>query len=244
MNPKFERITDENGNLIGQRKHYPEGTSDMRLLDHEGNYTPWEPEALPEDATQNDVSDPTTLLNPDTLLEEGRIDSDTYANMVGYMSRFGDYPSTIEDIEADEFTPEMAADMMHNKEEDWNAKVAAQELLEEVREEIDMHVPGAKDDASKQRAALVLGGFAGALEEVIEVGTFGAEKYTPNGWMHVNDARDRYFDAAMRHWLKTMNGNIRNQEDGNVRHLAQCIWNLLAVLEFELAEERRDVGSE
>lgn len=101
-----------------------------------------------------------------------------------------------------------------------------------------MHEPGAKDDETKPMAALVLSGFSGALQEVIKVGTFGAQKYSPNSWMHVPNAPDRYQNAAMRHWLKCMDGEILNPDDGFVRHMAQVCWNMLAVLEFQLAEEQ------
>ena len=49
----------------------------------------------------------------------------------------------------------------------------------------DLHKPGAKDDGVKPRTDLVLGGFSRALLEVSQVGTFGANKYTDNGWMEV-----------------------------------------------------------
>ena len=101
-----------------------------------------------------------------------------------------------------------------------------------------MHEPGAKDDERKPLSALVLGGFSDALQEVIKVGTYGADKYSPNGWMYVDNARDRYANAALRHWLLHMSGHRFNIEDGNVRHMAQVIWNLLAVLEFDLAAEQ------
>ena len=42
---------------------------------------------------------------------------------------------------------------------------------------------GAKLDAGKNRLGLVLCGFARALQEVGKVGTYGATKYTDNGWV-------------------------------------------------------------
>ncbi len=118
------------------------------------------------------------------------------------------------------------------------AELSKATIQEPTPDEAYMHTPGAKDDEAKPMSALVLGGFSGALQEVIKVGTFGAIKYSPNGWMHVPNAHDRYSNAAMRHWLKRMDGETFNFEDGNVRHLAQVIWNLCAVLEFELAEDQ------
>lgn len=101
----------------------------------------------------------------------------------------------------------------------------------------DQHEVGAKLDHGKLRPALVLGGFSKALVEVSKVGTYGAQKYTDNGWKGVPNGKQRYRDAALRHWLKEMNGAIINEEDGDVFHLAQTIWNLLAVLELELGSK-------
>lgn len=91
---------------------------------------------------------------------------------------------------------------------------------------------GAKLDAGKLRPALVLGNFPYALTAVAEVGTYGANKYSANGWKHVPNGVNRYMDAALRHWLKHMSGDRINEEDGGVSHLAQTIWNLLAVYEL------------
>jgi hypothetical protein len=46
---------------------------------------------------------------------------------------------------------------------------------------INQHAPGAKLDADKIRAGLVIGGFSHALRSVAAVGTFGAKKYSDNG---------------------------------------------------------------
>lgn len=45
------------------------------------------------------------------------------------------------------------------------------------------HQPGAKLDAGKLRADLMLDGFPRALTAVAEVATYGATKYTPHGWV-------------------------------------------------------------
>ena len=90
--------------------------------------------------------------------------------------------------------------------------------------------PGAKLDGGKPRASMVLGGFSEALKEVCRVGTYGAEKYTPNGWMEVPDGVQRYDDAMMRHWLE---GDGTDEETG-LLHRAQAVWNALAALELYL----------
>ncbi len=95
------------------------------------------------------------------------------------------------------------------------------------------HSPGAKLDAGKLRVNLVLGDFAHALEAVVEVGTFGANKYSPSGWLSVEDAEERYADAAGRHWLKMAQGEEIDPDSG-LPHLAHYAWNILAGLELTM----------
>ena len=97
---------------------------------------------------------------------------------------------------------------------------------------INQHEAGAKLDAGKNRAGLVILGFAHALLEVAKVGTFGANKYTDNGWMHVKDGENRYTDAMLRHLLAEQNGEI--DEESGMLHAAQVAWNALARLHFIL----------
>lgn len=57
------------------------------------------------------------------------------------------------------------------------------------------HEPGSKMDAGKNRLGLVFNGFSHALQAVGAVGTFGANKYTEEGWKAVPGAKERYTDA-------------------------------------------------
>lgn len=100
------------------------------------------------------------------------------------------------------------------------------------------HEPGAKLDAGKPRPALVLGGFSRALEAVTEVGTFGARKYTPNGWRSVPNGVERYSEAMLRHWLKETQG-IELDPGSNLTHAAHLAWNALARLELMLEQQER-----
>jgi hypothetical protein len=102
----------------------------------------------------------------------------------------------------------------------------------------DLHTAGAKADAGKNRAGMVLGGFARALWAVCEVGTFGAFKYTDNGWTQVPGAQDRYDDAMMRHWLKNHMGETYDS-DSELKHLAHEAWNALAKLDLHLREQEK-----
>mgnify|MGYP000323066985 CR=1 FL=1 len=104
---------------------------------------------------------------------------------------------------------------------------------------INQHEPGAKLDAGKPRAGLVLLGFALALSEVAEVGTYGAAKYTANGWLHVPNGHERYTDAMLRHLLSDAAGEQRDKETG-IRHAAHAAWNALARLDLAIRAERGD----
>lgn len=95
----------------------------------------------------------------------------------------------------------------------------------------DLHVAGAKDDSVKPRTDLVLGGFSRALWEVSQVGTFGANKYTDNGWMEVPNGIERYLNALLRHYFKYRMGEAYDHESG-LLHLSHLAWNALAVLEL------------
>lgn len=103
------------------------------------------------------------------------------------------------------------------------------------------NAPGAKMDAGKLLPRLVLGEFAHALEAVAEVGTVGARKYTPKGWLSVPNGEERYAEAAMRHQLEVWKGNpVDNGPGGTGKlHKAQVIWNLLAELELELRNAKQ-----
>ena len=99
-----------------------------------------------------------------------------------------------------------------------------------------LHRPGAKDDKDKPLVELVLGDFAHALEQVCQIGTFGAQKYTEHGWLSVPDAQKRYANAAGRHRLTRQKGETIDPES-EMPHLAHEAWNILAQLELYLREE-------
>lgn len=103
------------------------------------------------------------------------------------------------------------------------------------------HEPGAKLDAGKPMMSLVLGGFAKALVEVAKVGTFGAKKYTPNGWKTVPNAIERYGDAGLRHRFYELAGETHDPET-KLLHAAHEAWNALARLEKLLEEQKTAEG--
>lgn len=102
----------------------------------------------------------------------------------------------------------------------------------------DAHTPGAKLDAGKVRPALVLGGFARALLAVSRIGTFGAVKYTENGWIEVPKGEARYDDAKLRHWLTEKTG-VEFDPDSAEEHAAHEAWNALARLDLILRRKEK-----
>jgi hypothetical protein len=100
------------------------------------------------------------------------------------------------------------------------------------------HSPGAKLDHGKNRLGLVLGAFARSLQEVGKVGTYGATKYTDNGWVEVAQGRERYTDAMYRHLMKEAMGEAVDADTG-IAHAAHTAWNALARLDLMLREQQQ-----
>ena len=121
---------------------------------------------------------------------------------------------------ADEFTKEAALDYLRQGTE--------QRHLSST----DLHVPGAKDDKAKPMAGVLLD-FSRALQTVVEVGTYGAKKYTRTGWATVPEGSQRYLDAMMRHLLAMDVDPDGLDPETGLPHLAHVAWNALAVLELQ-----------
>lgn len=103
---------------------------------------------------------------------------------------------------------------------------------------INQHEPGAKLDHGKTKAGL-LESFAHALLAVAEVGTYGAEKYSLDGWKHVENWERRYLDAAWRHRLARASDEEVDAESG-LLHSAHEAWNVLALLELQLKNNKTE----
>jgi hypothetical protein len=100
---------------------------------------------------------------------------------------------------------------------------------------LDAHEPGAKLDAGKPDASLLLM-FGEALKAVADVGTFGAKKYSRGGWQKVEDGENRYTAALLRH-LMSENLDPNDPETGKL-HAAHAAWNALARLELMLRKAK------
>lgn len=88
---------------------------------------------------------------------------------------------------------------------------------------------GEKDDSQKTRFSLVP---AEALSDVIDVLEFGAKKYGAENWRKVDNAQERYFNAAMRHLLAWRKGESSDDESG-LPHLAHAATCLMFMIEGE-----------
>jgi len=92
---------------------------------------------------------------------------------------------------------------------------------------------GRKFDGGKARYGLLP---AVSLEEVVMVLTYGAQKYDPENWRRVDNAKERYFDALQRHIWAWKRGETNDPETG-LHHLAHAICNALFVCELELEDK-------
>ena len=71
-----------------------------------------------------------------------------------------------------------------------------------------------------------------ALEAVVDVLTFGAQKYDRDNWKLVPDSKRRYFDALQRHLWAYKSGEILDQESGK-HHLAHAMCCLMFLYEHD-----------
>jgi hypothetical protein len=87
---------------------------------------------------------------------------------------------------------------------------------------------GRKDDTGKDRWDLLPWD---ATRAIVRVLTRGAEKYAPDNWKKVPDARNRYFAAAQRHMTAWWEGEELDPETGesHLAHAGCCILFLLAL---------------
>lgn len=88
---------------------------------------------------------------------------------------------------------------------------------------------GMKNDQEKNRLDLIEPEF---IESVGAVLTFGAKKYEPNNWQKVEDAKNRYYAAAMRHLLAWRKGEKTDPESG-LSHLDHLACNVMFLQHFD-----------
>lgn len=99
-------------------------------------------------------------------------------------------------------------------------------------DELDGDEQGRKDDSAKELMHLIPAKAEMALARVL---TFGAKKYAPENWRKVDNPIDRYMAAAMRHMNAHRQGELRDEESGELHlsHALTCLSFLVELLEAD-----------
>ena len=123
-----------------------------------------------------------------------------------------------------------AEDILVNEDE---AKELTGKAFEEVRksnlsEALDK-LSGKKSDEGKLRFSLLPWD---ALEKVVEVLEYGAEKYGEKNWQKTEDGYCRYIDAAYRH-LKSIMRGFDFDDESDLLHIAHAAASLLFAVHFK-----------
>ena len=92
---------------------------------------------------------------------------------------------------------------------------------------------GVKHDQGKLRYDLIP---VEAQAEFVKVLTFGAEKYSDNGWKEV-EPKSRYVAAAMRH-IEAHRGGEKRDHETSLPHLAHAVCCLMFLLQTDLEAEK------
>ncbi len=87
---------------------------------------------------------------------------------------------------------------------------------------------GVKYDKTKPDYSLIP---PSALDDMVKVLTFGAEKYSRHNWKKLDNLEDRYFAAAQRHLWAVMRGETHDPESGE-HHYAHALCCIMYLLEF------------
>lgn len=75
------------------------------------------------------------------------------------------------------------------------------------------------------------------VEDVVDILTFGAEKYAPNNWQKVDNAKSRYLAATFRHLVSWIKGDKTDKESGK-SHLAHACCNILFLMWFDRHQKK------
>lgn len=96
---------------------------------------------------------------------------------------------------------------------------------------------GKKYDSGKLRYDLI---DPYALEGLAEVLTFGAQKYADNSWQGLENAKDRYYAALIRHLEARRKGELVDSESG-LMHSSHVLANAMFLHYFDKGELDADV---
>jgi hypothetical protein len=95
---------------------------------------------------------------------------------------------------------------------------------------------GVKNDKDKPLVADFLLDFAPEIMEVARIWEFGAKKYSKSNWKKVENGKERYMNALVRHILQSESEEF--DEESGMSHIAHAVFNALAVLHFEMEEDK------
>lgn len=95
---------------------------------------------------------------------------------------------------------------------------------------------GNKYDTGKPRVGEMLQDFALPLLEVTKAWEYGASKYEKRNWRKVENGKDRYTNALLRHLLAEEERLV--DDESNLLHATHVAWNALARLWFILQERK------
>lgn len=101
--------------------------------------------------------------------------------------------------------------------------------MKEKNIELSKERVGIKDDKDKPMWHLLPWK---AISNLVRVLTFGAQKYSPNGWRSVPNSRDRYTSALLRHLAALQMGEKVDPESG-LRHIDHVLCNAAFLSELE-----------
>lgn len=93
---------------------------------------------------------------------------------------------------------------------------------------------GFKKDQGKQRWDLL---DIRPISEVVDVLTFGANKYSDDNWKQVPNKRERYYSACMRHLSAWRMGEPDDSETGK-SHLSHAICCLIFIWCFDKGNDK------
>ena len=104
---------------------------------------------------------------------------------------------------------------------------------------------GLKYDGGKPRWALLMNGCSLALQGVVAVLTFGAQKYAANSWQEVENAEERYRDALYRHLAAIEQYGIMSKDDeSGLLHIFHVATNALFLSHFAAKRGYQEASNE
>lgn len=114
---------------------------------------------------------------------------------------------------------------------EWECVSGSSRMVYTVTPSIELSQSGLKYDSGKPRWSLLMRGCANALQAVVRVLTFGAQKYADDSWQGVQNGQQRYRDALYRHMNAIERGELVDDESGE-SHWAHVATNALFLYEL------------